>query len=234
LYKFLTNYGFLVDDEGRPVRNPALALEPPTIKQRPNDWLRAAEDDALLEMRMRPHEEILIWLLRWTGLRIGEALALRNSDVDPIEGIINVPDSKTDSGYRQIPIVPELKPRITRWLNHLREAKVYRPNGAFFATTVVRSWKDRKTGRVHQTIPGRAMTPQQAEAIVRRVGERAGIERLTPHRLRRTYGSHLLNGGARLESVSYVLGHANTSITEKAYAQLLPSTVRAEVLAVVT
>src|SRR5262249_15889059 len=60
LYKFLTNYGFLVDDEGRPVRNPALALEPPTIKQRPNDWLRAAEDDALLEMRMRPHEEILI------------------------------------------------------------------------------------------------------------------------------------------------------------------------------
>jgi len=83
-------------------------------------------------------------------------------------------------------------------------------------------------------VPGQPMKPQQVEAIMRRVGERAGIDgRLTPHRLRRTFGSHLLNGGVRLESVSKLLGHANTSITERAYASLLDSTIRAEVLAAV-
>jgi integrase/recombinase XerD len=232
LYRFLSNYGFLVDERGRPAQNPALALEPPTIKRKPNDWLRGGEDEALLELSMRAHEEILIWLLRWTGLRLGEALALRMFDVDLIEGVISVPDSKTDSGYRQVPIVPELRPRIIRWINYVKAAGVYRPNGPFLCTTVVRSWRDRKTGAVHKTVPGQAMKPQQVEAIVRRVGERAGIDgRLTPHRLRRTYGSYLLNHDVRLESVSKLLGHANTSITERAYAQLLDSTVKAEVLA---
>ncbi len=232
LYRFLTNYGFLVDATGRPAQNPALALEPPLIKRKPNDWLRGGEDEALLELPMRPHEEIIIWLYRWTGLRLGEGLALRMSDVDLIEGVISVPNSKTDSGYRQVPIVPELQPRIIRWIDYLKLAGVYRSNGPFLCTTVMRSWKDRKTGVIHQTVPGRAMKPQQVEAIVRRVGERAGIDgRLTPHRLRRTYGSYLLNHDVRLESVSKLMGHANTSITERAYASLLDSTIRAEVLA---
>jgi len=200
LYRFLVNYGFLVDENGRPTPNPALALEPPTIRQKPNDWLRVAEDTALLELPMRPHEEILVWFLRWTGLRLGEALALRMSDVDLIEGVISVPDSKTASGIRQVPIAPELRLRIVRWLEHLQRAGVYRPNGQFLCTTIVRSWKDRKSGIVYQSEPGAAMKPQSVEAMLYRVGQRAGIEgRLTPHRLRRTYGSHLLNAGVRLD-----------------------------------
>jgi len=233
LYAFLTNFGFLVDEHGRPVPNPALALEPPMIRQRPNDWLRAVEDAALLELSMRPHEEILVWLLRWTGLRLGEALALRISDVDLVGGVISVHDSKTASGVRQVPIVPELRPRLVRWLEHLRSLGLHRERGYLLVVTHVRSWRDRKTGIVSQTVPGQPMSPQAAEATVRRVGERAGIERLTPHRLRRTYGSYLLNRGLRLESVSKLLGHANTSITERAYAALLDETVRAELLAVV-
>jgi site-specific recombinase XerD len=41
---------------------------------------------------------------------------------------------------------------------------------------------------------------------------------------------YLLNAGVRLESVSKLLGHANTSVTETAYAQLLDVTIRAELL----
>ena len=80
---------------------------------------------------------------------------------------------------------------------------------------------------VSLTVSGPVAKPQQVQAIVRRVGERAGIEgRLTPHRLRRTYGSYLINATVRLESVSKLLGHANTSITERAYAQMLALTYR--------
>jgi integrase/recombinase XerD len=74
------------------------------------------------------------------------------------------------------------------------------------------------------------MKPQQVEKIVRRVGERAGIEGLTPHRLRRTFGSFFLNEGVRLESVSHLLGHADTRITQLAYASLQDETVRKEMM----
>ena len=49
---------------------------------------------------------------------------------------------------------------------------------------------------------------------------------MSPHTLRRTFGSDLLNRGVRIEVVSRQLGHADTRITEKAYAKLLRSTQR--------
>ena len=235
LYRFLVNYGFLVDKDRHPVSNPALALEPPSIRQKPNDFLRAAEDEELLDTPMKSHEEILVWFLRWTGLRLGEALSLRMSDVDLVESVVYVRASKTDSGVRAVPIPPELRLRIASWIEHVRAAGVYRPNGHFLCTTRGGAWRDRSSGVVYRSAPGQPMKPQQVEAVIRRVGERAGVEgRLTPHRLRRTYGSHLLNNGMRLESVSRLLGHSNTAITEKAYAQLLPETIRAELLAALT
>jgi integrase len=51
-----------------------------------------------------------------------------------------------------------------------------------------------------------------------------------PNALRRTLGCHLLNSGLRLEVVSKLLGHATTTITEHAYAQLLDDTTRRELL----
>ncbi len=67
--------------------------------------------------------------------------------------------------------------------------------------------------------------------MLERVGKRVGLSRkLKPHTLRRTFGSHLVNKGLRLEAVSKLLGHASTAITEKAYARLEDTTVRAEML----
>ena len=56
------------------------------------------------------------------------------------------------------------------------------------------------------------------------------LSQLSPHTLRRTFASDLLNRGLRLEIVSKLLGHASTSITERAYAQLLDQTTRRELL----
>jgi integrase len=214
LYRFLSDHGLLVDDEGRPVTNPMLALERPKFKQRPNDWLRKGEDDTLLEMPVSELEEILVWLLRWSGLRLGEALALRMHDVDLIERTIHVSDSKTENGIREVPIAPELVPRIKNWIAYVQSRGCYRPNGYFLCTTNVRHWRDRE-GRIHETVPGGRMRQQTVERVVRRVGERAGIERLTPHRLRRTFGSYLLNKDVRLETVSELLGHADPRITSR-------------------
>jgi integrase/recombinase XerD len=64
---------------------------------------------------------------------------------------------------------------------------------------------------------------------VRRVGERAGL-RVYPHRLRKTLGSAAFNAGADLSTISRILGHSSTQITEQAYAELLPETVASDFL----
>jgi integrase/recombinase XerD len=50
---------------------------------------------------------------------------------------------------------------------------------------------------------------------------------VTPHTLRRTFGTELLNKGMALEQLSKLLGHADTRVTEASYAEMLDETVRA-------
>jgi integrase len=230
LFRFLTNYAFLVDAEGRAVPNPMLAIEPPKVTRRRNDWLRRAEDQALLETPMDALEELLIWLFRWTGLRLNEALTLRIRDIDLDNRTLLVSDSKTEHGIREVPIVPELVLRIRARLAFLDEKGLNRPNGYLLCTTRRGHWRDPVTGCTRTSEPGGPMKAQQVEKIVRRVGERVGISRLTPHRLRRTFGSFFLNADVRLETVSNLMGHADTRITQQSYAQLMPKTARREML----
>jgi len=230
MYSYAVNFGKLRDEAGHPVANPMLAIKPPKVKRRKNDWLRPAQDEDLLSAPMDELEAILVLFLRWNGLRLSEALALREQDVDVVSRTIYVDDSKSDNGIREVPIPDELVLAIKLW----REYKVRRglPAGVGFFLCTTRSghWRDLKTGRKCSSAPGQPLKPQQVEKIIRRVGERAGIERLTPHRLRRTYGSVLVNGGARLQSVSKILGHSNTKVTEDSYAQLMNETIRREIL----
>jgi hypothetical protein len=77
------------------------------------------------------------------------------------------------------------------------------------------------------------MQPRYVWRIVRDVAARAGMttasgRRITPHTLRRTFATDLLNRGVRLETVSRLLGHAATTITEQAYAQLTDHRIRME------
>jgi integrase/recombinase XerD len=214
LYRYLNDYSLLLDSEGRPVRNPMLPIQPPKPDAKVNDWLRRSEDEALLSAFFKTDDErIIIWFLRWTGLRLGEALALRISDLDLVDGAVYVRKSKTARGKRAVPITPELRPRITHWLSVLESRGLNKNDSPLFPSR-----------------HGNAWTQQYAQKIVRRVGERVEIERLTPHRLRRTFGSYLLNEGVRLEVVSKLLGHRSTEVTEEAYAELLDQTVRKEML----
>ena len=214
-YRFLERFDFLTDEEGNRLRNPALALEAPTIKPAAElDWLKADEDDALLAGEMNPRERIIVSLLRMTGLRLSEATSLLNRDVDLAENTVHVRSSKSDAGYRSVPISPELRLQIQAWVAFTKAQGWYAVDGPFLVTR-------------NRT----AMKAQYVEDALDRVGQRVGLPRkLKPHTLRRTFGSHLINKGLRFEVVSKLLGHASTSITEKAYARLEDDTVRTEML----
>jgi integrase len=96
-------------------RNPKRQIDAPRVDRKANDWLGRGEEEALLRAVRTPQERILVHLLRFTGLRIGEATTLLNEDVDLGEGTITIRQSKTLSGRRVIPILPELRSEIQVW-----------------------------------------------------------------------------------------------------------------------
>jgi integrase len=90
-------------------------------------------------------------------LRLGEALSLLNRDVDLLAGTVMVRESKTVAGYRSIPISPELRAHVERWLAFTRREGLYHRDGPFLVTR-------------NRT----AMKPQYVEQVVGRVASRAG------------------------------------------------------------
>jgi len=244
-FMYLERSGLLVDAQGRVLSNPMAGVVAPTVEHRPNDFLRPIEDAALLECQSPPSERLVVWLLRWTGLRVSEACALRLDDLDlsPGSESLLVRKSKTTAGVRTIPLVPCLVPELESWLAIPRAQRIAGPEAHLLATAT-----------------GSAFKPTFVWRLVKRAGERAGIRTIecqcgstrrtrhdpgcprtvtgencsaiTPHTLRRTFGSYLLNRGLRLEVVSRLLGHSSTVVTERAYAELLGTTIRDEFLAV--
>ena len=214
-YAFLDRFDLLVDGDGGRLRNPALVLEAPSIRPAAElDWLRREEDELLLGAEMSERERIIVFFFRMTGLRLSEGLSLLNRDVDLDTNTVNVRLSKSDSGYRAVPISPELRVQVEAWQAFTVVQGVFAPDLPFLVT------RNRS-----------AMKPQYVEGALERVGRRAGLVRkVKPHTLRRTFGSDLLNRGVRLEVVSKLLGHASTAITERAYARLEDETIRAEMM----
>jgi len=223
------------------------AIVAPTVEQRPNDFLRPLEDAALLECASPPAERIVVWLLRWAGLRVAEACALRLEDVDltPEREILLVRKSKTKAGVRTIPLVPCLVPELETWLRALSNRGVTSPEANLLATTTGLAFRPTYVWRLVKRAGARAaVRPVPCECGARRStrhergcprtvsGE--NLSAITPHTLRRTFGSYLINRGLRLEVVSRLLGHSSTVVTERAYAELLAPTIRDELIAVLS
>ena len=224
-YDYLDSLGLLVDADGRELRNPVDQVERPGWRRRPNDWLTAEEDAAILDAPIDACERVVVALLRWTGLRVGEACALRWSDVDTARGFLHVRESKTDSGVRDVTLLPDLADELRAWQRHLEQRGLYLPHGPLLSTN-----------------RGTHMKTQFVWRLVKRVATRAGVREreapdrsgwntseVTPHTFRRTLATDLLNRGARLEIVAKTLGHADTRVTQL-YAELLAETTRDEVL----
>jgi integrase len=243
-FDYLDRFSLLVDDLGAPARNPMRGIVAPPVEQRLNDFLTPLEDAALLVVECAPHERVVVWTLRWTGLRVSELCSLAVGDLDLTAGreTLRVLKSKTSAGRRSVPLAPVLVPEVLTWLRTMEARGLHHRSTPFLATN-----------------SGRAMKPSFVWRVVKRVAARAGIRvvpclcqspaatrhasscprtvsgehcsEVSPHTLRRTYASDLLNRGLRIETVSTLLGHSSIAITQRAYAQLLSTTVRAELLA---
>jgi integrase/recombinase XerD len=156
--------------------------------------LGAASDDAPLSLRNRA----MIELMYATGLRVSELVTLPALAVNLRQGVLRV-RGKGDK-ERLVPIGAEAQHWLERYLTQVRPALAGRRNPpALFL------------GRL-----GVELTRQQFWGLVKRLAVSAGIDpkRVSPHGLRHSFATHLLNHGADLRALQMLLGHASLSTTQ--------------------
>lgn len=132
-----------------------------------------------------------------TGVRRAEIVAIDYEDYDRRSGVIEVKQGKGARG-RVLSITPSTKRILNRWLK-LRGAF----DGALF------------TRIVSNEVTVRRLSAQAIYNIVRARAEEAGIEYCTPHDLRRTLVTRLLESGVDLNTVRKIIGHTDINTTAR-------------------
>jgi integrase/recombinase XerD len=139
----------------------------------------------------------MLELLYGAGLRVSELTGLTLRSLDMEEGFVQVIGKGAKE--RLVPLGDRARDALDRYLRELRSS-LDRGHGG---------------GAVFLNGRGRPLGRMGAWKIVRRYVERAGIERpVSPHTLRHTFATHLLEGGADLASVQEMLGHSDISTTQ--------------------
>jgi integrase/recombinase XerD len=194
-------YRFLVR-AGAADRDPTEHLDRPRPPRRLPRTLSVDEVSALLESPSTRHpdglrDRAMLELLYASGMRASECLALRVPDINLEAGYLVC----TGKGSRQrlVPVGEQAVNWVRAYLAGGRPAHV----------------KDRDPGALFLSRRGRPLTRQGLWDIIRRAASRAGLPRaVSPHMLRHSFASHLLEGGADLRSVQAMLGHTDIATTQ--------------------
>jgi len=183
--------------------NPAQLIESPKLSRKLPDVLSVEEIDLLigaidLTSAEGERNRAIIETIYGCGLRVSELINLHLSDLFFNEGFIKV----TGKGDKQrlIPISPYTQKFIHIYINHIR--------------------LHQKISPAHQDIlflnrRGKKLSRVMIFHIIKKLTAKAGIDKnISPHSLRHSFATHLLENGADLRSIQLLLGHESITTTE--------------------
>jgi integrase/recombinase XerD len=194
-FSFLVGEGILRDD-------PSDRLETPKRWRTLPDTLSVTDMEAILAAAAtdRPlawRDRALLELAYGAGLRVSELCGLGLSDLVLEEGLVRVLGK--GSKERLVPIGRGVIGIVSVYLHTLRPSLD----------------RGKSKGRLLLNTRGEPLSRVGAWGVVKQAAERAGItKRVTPHTLRHSFATHLLEGGADLRAVQEMLGHADLSTTQ--------------------
>jgi integrase/recombinase XerD len=196
-----TYYGFLVG-EAKVSDDPTDRLESPRRGRVLPVTLSVSEVEALLgsakvDQPLAWRDRSLLELAYGAGLRVSELCTLALTDLLLTENLVRV--FGKGGKERVVPIGRSVIGAVSVYLHTMRPELD----------------RGRSRGRVLLNARGQPLSRVGAWGIVKRAAKRAGItKRVTPHTLRHSFATHLLEGGADLRAVQEMLGHADLSTTQ--------------------
>lgn len=193
-------FRYLVE-RGAMSADPTLEIDSPRLLRALPSFLSGDEVEALLAAPdvTRPlgvRDRAMLETLYATGVRVSELVSLRVGQMRLDPGFVRVLGK--GSKERIVPVGSQARAWLARYLEQARPALDKRRDEALFLST-----------------RGAAMMRQTFWRLIKRYGKTAGITRhLSPHTLRHSFATHLLERGADLRAVQAMLGHADISTTE--------------------
>nr|WP_231963874.1 site-specific tyrosine recombinase/integron integrase [Thermococcus chitonophagus] len=175
-----------LDYEAERLKNPKV---PKTLPKS----LTREEVKRLIEVIDSPRDRLIILLMYGAGLRISEVCNLKKEDIDFENHLLRVKGGKGGKD-RIIPLPEELLDEIKRYLDARKDSSPY------LFVEKRRKKKDK-------------LSPKTVWRIIKVYGEKAGIN-LTPHQLRHSFATHMLESGVDIRIIQELLGHANLSTTQ--------------------
>ncbi len=168
--------------------------------------------------------QAVLWtLLATTGMRRGEALALRWSDVDVENGRLSVQRTLTYVGTKATFSEPKT-PRSRRLISLPAEAvsalKAHRVDQAGERLQIGVGYAG--LDLVFASVDGSALKPATVSRTFLRIARAAGLPRLTLHGMRHSWATLALLEGIPTKVVSEILGHSSTRVTEDVYQHVTP------------
>ena len=187
--------------------NPIKDFKPPRIPKRLPKALTIAEVTAMIENSLIDGELItlrdraLVELLYATGGRVSEIINLSVGDIAKLEGgeVTSIRLFGKGNKYRVVPVGRYAQGALDQYLIRLRPTLL----------------KEKRSEALFLNTRGGKLSRQSAWAIVQRAAERAGMSSdISPHSLRHSFATHLLDGGADIRTVQELLGHSSVTTTQ--------------------
>jgi integrase/recombinase XerD len=190
--------------DGLATQDPASAVKPPAPAKRLPKALPLSDVEAILEASGAPgttlalRDRALLEVLYGTGARISEAVGLDVDDLDTVQATVLLRGK--GGKERIVPVGSYALEAVDAYLVRARTDLVgtQSTGGALFLNA--------RGGRLSR---------QSAWAVLVKAAERAGVTRdVSPHTLRHSFATHLLDGGADVRVVQELLGHASVTTTQ--------------------
>jgi integrase/recombinase XerD len=187
--------------ERRVARDACDELPAPRARRRLPRALDRAQIEALLAAPnpaapLGRRDRALLELLYATGARVSEVAGLRLDGVDDALAVVRCEGKR--GKHRLVPLGRRARAALRDYLDHERP----RLAGA------------RSESLIFLSVRGRRLTRDAIFRVVRHHAAAAGLPPLSPHALRHSFATHLLEGGADLRAVQELLGHADIGTTE--------------------
>lgn len=140
---------------------------------------------------------MIMELLYYSGMRLSELISLKHTQVDIARGLLKILGKGNKE--RIIPLSDEMKSHLNDYLKKKKEQ--FSENSAFEHLLV--------------NVKGNKLYPKYVQAVVKRyLSLITTIDKKSPHVLRHTFATHLMNNGAELNAVKELLGHSSLAATQ--------------------
>ncbi|MFD2528356.1 MULTISPECIES: site-specific tyrosine recombinase XerD [Polaribacter] len=195
-------FDYLIFEDYR-TTNPTDLLETPKIGRKLPDTLSQEEIDLLISAIDLSHPQgernrIILETIYSCGLRVSEAITLKISDLFFEEGFIRVLGKGNKERF--VPIHQEAQKYVSIYINQIRVH--IKPQKEYEDTLFL----NRR---------GKALTRQMIFMILKKLASDIGLhKKISPHTLRHSFATHLLQNGADLRAIQQMLGHESITTTE--------------------